>query len=89
MLSGASYLVGVCRPMGHRFQNSEVSMFVSSWSSTVRKVVECTAGLSSVLQKSFFFNNSFAFNMNTFASVAGKRNPCLVLFSLLYNIAAE
>lgn len=79
MLFGASHLLGACRSMGHRSQNSEVSMFVSSWSSTVRKVVECTAGLSSVLQKNFFFDNSFAFNMNTFASVAGKRNLRLVL----------
>lgn len=83
MLFGAPYLVGVCGPMGHRFQSSEASMFVSSWSSTVRKVVECTAGLSSVLQKSFFFSSPFAFNVNTFTSVAGKRILCLVLLSLL------
>lgn len=52
-------------PMGHHFPNYEVNMVLNSCSSTVRKMVECTASLSCLCStSSLFFNSSVAFNVN-------------------------
>lgn len=61
-------------------------MFLNSWSSTVRKMVECIASLSFLCSTSvLFFSSSVAFNVNTFTftGVVGKDFLCLVLLLLL------
>lgn len=61
-------------------------MFLNSWSSTVRKMVECIDSLSFLCSTSvLFFSSSVAFNVNTFTftGVVGKDFLCLVLLLLL------